>query len=351
MYSRVDKISDKIGLPPGSPVPVGIDDSSPSKFLSTIIGENRAATLSLSILTADVLQIQPQSTLWIDVQGLASQSSIQNLFTAMDVHPLLQEDLLNTKHHPKFEALGGNLLILVKKLTITTKLHVQADQIGFVLGPNYILTFQPPNSDCFQAARARMSALTYPRSHSGYIFYMLLDNLIDSHFVILEKLHDRIEWLETRLLTQNEAPPQEDILKLKHDVALVRRSIVPLRKIMNELRLPHEQYFLPTIEPYLRDLADHVEQLVETCDICHDALATIVQLNLDNINMRTNEIMKTLALISTVFLPLTFLAGLYGMNFEYMPELKSEYGYPVCITVMAIIAIYLYRGFKAKNWL
>lgn len=352
MQGTVENISGKTGLPPGSFVPVGVKESIPSKFFIYTIGKDTTAVQEASTLTESLLRRSEDTVLWVDVQGFSDRDSLQVLFNELKIPPLLQEDIVNTRHRPKIEAFEDNLLIVTKRIAIGHSKRLHTEHAALLLGPDYILSFQPPVNDSFHGARERVMKLKYPNSHRGYVFYMLLDNIIDGHFVVLEHLHQRVDRLEGKLLNiKDDAPPQEEITALKHDIALTRRTIVPMRKFITDLRFKRDQYFLPNIDPYLVDLSDHIDQLAESCEVYHDSITMLIQINSENINIRTNEIMKTLTLISTIFMPLTFITGVYGMNFDYMPELKMQWGYPLCIVFMGLVSLFLYRNFKNRRWL
>ena len=350
MQGAVDNISGKTGLPPGYFVPVGIKESIPSKFFIYTISKDTTTVQETSSLTENLLHHPEGTILWVDIQGFSDPDSLQILFDALKIPSLLQEDIVNTRHRPKIESIEDSLLIVTKRIAIGHRKNLHPEHIALLLGKNYILTFQPPINDSFQGIRDRITTLKHPKTHSGYIFYLLLDNLIDGHFAVLEHLHQRVDRLESKLLDSNdESAPLEELTFLKHDIALTRRIIIPMRKFITDLRSKRDQYFLPDIDPYLVDLSDHVDQLAESCEIYHESITMLIQINSENINIRTTESIKTLTLISAIFLPLIFITGIYGMHFAYMPELESPWGYPVCLSLMGIIAFFLYRNFKDRK--
>lgn len=353
MQGSVENISEKTGMPPGSFISVGVKESIPAKFtVYTITKQDGASKQESAVLTDELLRLSGDTVTWIDSQGLSEPGSLQLLFETLNVPPLLQEDIINTRHRPKIEAFDSHLLVVTKRIALAHRKKLHTEHVAIVLGPGYVLTFQPPVNDSFQGARERLMTLKPPYSNTGYVFYMLLDNLIDGHFAIMEQLHQRLDRLENKLLDlKEETAPLEEIGALRHDIALVRRIIIPLRKFVTDLRFKREQYFEANIDPYLTDLSDHVEQLAESCEVYHETITMLMQINSENINIRTNEIMKNLTLISTIFLPLTFITGVYGMNFEHMPELGFAWGYPLCIAFMGLIAHFLYRNFKNRKWL
>ena len=352
MNNSVDNISDKSGLAPGVFVTVGVNETLPSKLFIYKLGAEGVAVAELDKLEINSLERTKNETLWIDVQGFSNLQLLHELFDLLKVPLLLQEDIINTKHRPKIEAYGDTILIITKRIIAGHRKRLFSEHIVFLVGSDYIVTLQPPVLDSFQGARTRLTTSHTPIYDKNYIFYMLLDNLTDSYFTVLEHIHSRIDKLENTLLNnKKESPPQEELASLKHDISLTRRIIVPMRKFIGDLRYNRERRFQNALFPYLSDLNDHIEQLAEACDIYQESIMLLLQINSENINLRTNEIMKTLTLISTIFLPLTFIAGIYGMNFSYMPELQSEWGYPLCLTFMALISLVLYFNFKNRKWL
>ena len=352
MQHTVENISEKTGMPPGSFISVGVKEAIPSKFFVYNIDKENAIVQEADSLTPNLLKHTDDTLLWVDTQGFSDKESIHTLFETLNIPSLLQEDIINTRHRPKIEAFDDSLLIVTKRIIAGHGKRLHTEHIVLLLGPDYILSFQPPVNDSFHGVRDRILKIKYPYTHKGYIFYMLLDNLIDSHFAIMEHLHQRLDRLENKLLTgKEESSPQEELAGLKHDISMARRIIVPMRRFVTDLRFKRDNYFLPGIDPYLTDLSDHIEQLAESCEIYSESITMLIEINSENINIRTNEIMKTLTLISTIFMPLTFITSVYGMNFEYMPELRMQWGYPVCIAFMGIISIFLYRNFKNRKWL
>lgn len=352
MHRTVEKISEKTGLPPGSFVSVGVKEAIPSKFFIYSISQEKINVQETASITESLLKHDDSTILWVDIQGFSDTNSIHTLFETLNIASLVQEDIINTRHRPKIETFDDSMLIITKRIIPGHGKRMHSEHIALILGPDYILSFQPPVSDSFQGTRERVLKLKYPNTHKGYVFYMLLDNLIDGHFAIMEHLHQRLDRLENKLLNAKEdTSPQEELTSLKHDIAMARRIIVPMRRFVTDLRFKRDNYFLPSIDPYLTDLGDHIEQLAESCEIYSESITMLIEVNSENINIRTNEIMKTLTLISTIFMPLTFITSVYGMNFDYMPELRMQWGYPICIAFMGIISLLLYRNFKNRNWL
>jgi len=351
MENTVTKISETAGLAPGTPVPVGIDESAPSKFIIFIISNEGTTSERLGTLPDKFPEHPLGSTMWIDVQGYAGLTSIKKIFDFLKIHPLFQEDILNTRQRAKYEILDGALLITTKRLLYATNGRIHQEQVVFLMKGDCLVTFQPATGDSFGGVRKRLSTLKDNKTLPGYIVYALLDNLVDNYFIVVERLQASLEKTEKRLLANDMALERGVLSGLKHDITVARHVIWPMKSIMTKLSDDKADFFPEGIDPYLEDLKDHIFQLDEACEIASDNANGVIQLNMDNLNVRTNEIMKTLALISTVFLPLTFIAGVYGMNFKFMPELDSPWGYPLVLTIMALIALLLYRTFRTRHWM
>ena len=351
MENTVTRISETAGLAPGTPVPVGIDESAPSKFLVNIISSEGIKSDRFGTLPDELPELLAGETMWIDVQGYAGLLSIKKIFDFLEIHPLFQEDILNTRQRSKYEILDDALLITMKRLFYATNGRIHQEQVVFLMKGNCLVTFQTATSDSFDGFRKRMITLKGSKILPGYVIYALLDNLVDNYFEVIERLQASLEKTEKRLLANDMALERGVLSGLKHDITAARHAIWPMKNIMTKLSDDKVDFFPEGIDPYFEDLKDHIYQLDEACEIASDNANSIIQLNMDNLNIHTNEIMKTLALISTVFLPLTFIAGVYGMNFKFMPELSSPWGYPLVLVIMAMIALLLYRTFRTRHWM
>lgn len=346
-----EKMSETAGMAPGTPVPVAMDTSVPAQFVVTLLQNDTVKTATLTALDETHLTAPAGSTLWLDVQGPASLKSTRKIFSFLKLHPIFQADILNAHQRSKFEVWEKGLLLVTKRLYYNSNRRVRYEQVSFLAKGNVIVTFQPASSDSFAGVRKRLPLFKGDKTQPSYVLYALLDNLVDNYFAIFERLEANIEATEKQLLASDMPLERPTLSNLKHNVTTCRHVIWPLKNMIMNLSDDKEDFFPPQMDPYLADLKDHIYQLNEGCDICSDYMDSIIQLNMDNINNRTNEIMKVLALISTVFLPLTFIAGVYGMNFEFMPELKSQWGYPAVLAVMVIIAAFLYHSFKTRKWI
>ena len=347
----VNKLSEMAGMAPGVAIPVDVDPSVPSKFVVSCLQHGQVTTQRLGSLRDEFPEHPAGSVLWIDVQGYSGLTSISKIFAALQVHPMLQADILNTKHRTKMDILDDTLFVVVKRLVKSTAGRIRSEQVSFLAKGNVIVTFQPVTEDSFEGVRKRLPLFKEDKATPSYVLYALLDNVVDNFFGVVEYLQAAIEKTEKHLLSNDAAMDRGSITILKRDITLTRHVIWPIKNVIINIRGDKEDFFPPEMDIYLRDLKDHILQLDEACELCYEGVNSVIQLNMDNINTRTKETRKTVALISTVFLPLTFIAGVYGMNFEFMPELRSPWGYPLVLGMMAAIALLLYRSFKSRNWL
>ncbi len=351
MEQGVTKISETAGLPPGHVVPIGIDESIPSKFLVSVIKEGDVQVERLASLPESFAAFAKDTTVWIDVQGYAGLTSIHRIFKTLDIHPLLRADVLNTKQRTTVEVLDKTLFVNFNRLYYAANNRLRKENVSFLLKDNYIITFQSGERDSFAGVRRRISTFKEMQTRPDYVFYALLDNFVDNYYTIVEKLSVTVGKIEKHLLVDDNILDRGVLAGLRHDVALARHVIWPLKNSVGTIAEDRQNFFPQDMDPYFADLRDHALQLDESCSMLGEDITTVIQVNLENMNNRTNSIMKTLALISTVFLPLTFIAGIYGMYFKFMPELDSPWGYPFVVSFMALIALFLYKSFKNKHWM
>ena len=306
---------------------------------------------------------------WINVDGLADTAAIAAFGDAFRLHPLLVEDVVRTTQRPKLEVYDGYLFVVVRtvRATATTpedaycRLPAEAEghiieQVSFVLGPDFVLSFQEDETDeadVFDALRARIriGAGRVRSAGADYLLSALLDLVVDHTFVTLERMGDATETLEALALDRPEPSVQATISALRREVAVLRRAVWPLRDVLAGLGRDDTPLVEANTQPYLRDVSDHLVQAVEVLESLREVLASVADLYLSAVGTRQNEVMKVLTVISTVFLPLTFIAGVYGMNFERMPELAWTYGYAWAWFLMIGTAGTLYWFFKRSGWL
>jgi magnesium transporter len=351
--SRAKYHPKKIGLPPGSLVHVGRRKIA-EPLLSAVYfdAENLEKRREISVEDCQWLKNNPTVS-WINMDGIHDVSLVRRIGEIFAIHELALEDILNTQHPPKFEEYDDNLLFILKMLRFNPdRLRIEQEQISLVVGSNYVITFQEEVGDVFDGVRKRLEIKSGRIRSRGadYLAYALIDSLVDSYFFILDALIDQITALEEELLND---PGQETLGRIHHfrnETLMLRKLVRPLRDMLGillreEIDLIHESTY-----PYLRDLYDHVARIMDTVETLRETLANLHDLYLSSVSQHMNEVMKTLTIIATIFIPLTFIAGVYGMNFEYMPELKWKWGYAAVWLLMLACFAGMMGFFKRKKW-
>ena len=296
---------------------------------------------------------------WIDVTGLGNVDLISALGRTFSLHPLMLEDIVNTHQRAKTEDYTDKLFMVVRMVICDRGPGVESEQVSIILGRNYVITFQEQPGDCFDAVRNRVRKDQTRMRHSGadYLAYALIDAVIDGYFPVMERVGERIESLEDEVILHPDASAIERLHSTKHELLAMRRAMWPHREMINTLVRQETNLVSPATEIYLRDCHDHAVQVMDILETYREISSGLVDIYLSSLSHRMNEIMKVLTIIATIFIPLSFVASLYGMNFDTevspwnMPELKWAFGYPMAITIMASIAGGLLYYFRKKGWL
>jgi magnesium transporter len=303
--------------------------------------------------------LDTESVSWVDVRGLGSEDILIRLGKVFDLHPLVLEDIVNVPQRPKIEEHADQLLIIARMVTPKRSGGFVSEQVSLVLGKHYLLTVQEePDYDCFGTIceRIRTGKGTIRTRGADYLAYALLDAIIDGFFPILEDYGEQIEDLEEEVVTNPSHQTLEKIHTLKRELLGLRRAIWPQRDAINTLIRDGNPLISPDVQIYLRDCYDHAIQVLDMVETYRELAASLMDVYLSSISNRMNEVMKFLTVISSIFIPLTFIAGVYGMNFNTdksrwnMPELNWEWGYPVCLGVMGIIAVIQVFFFWRRGW-
>jgi magnesium transporter len=352
--SRHKNISKIAGQLPGALIHIG--EKRIEKSVITLIGYNESGCEEKKITSPEELkeQLRNKNNLWINIDGISDTDLIQKVGEIFNLHPLMLEDIVNTSQRPKYEDFGDYVYIVLKMIYFDSKTKdIQAEQVSLVLGDNYCLTFQEQEGDIFDPIRDRLKNNKGRVRKSGvdYLIYSLIDAVVDNYFVILERLGDHIEGMETELITEPDTKTLSTIYSLKRDAVFLRRSVWPLREVVSALERNDSKIIKKTTLVYLRDVYDHTIQVIDTIETFRDMLSGMLDIYLSSVSNRMNEVMKVLTIIATIFIPLTFIAGIYGMNFKNMPELNSPLGYPVVLGLMGIIFIGMIIYFKKKKWI
>jgi magnesium transporter len=293
---------------------------------------------------------------WININGLKDAAEIRALVETFGIHSLTVEDILDVEQRPKTEEFDNYLFITfkaIKQTSVTKREDLDLDQISLILMRDTVITFQEQPGNSFDGIRRRIldNAGKIRRAGVAYLAYAIMNAVVDTYFGVLDTLSDTIEDFEERALDENDHQLLSDLQKVKQTLLEIRRVIRPMREGLTVLIRLDSPLISPELAPFFKDLNDSVTQAVETVESCRELLAGVMEVHLASISNRMNKIMQVLTIISTIFIPLTFIAGVYGMNFSGMPELDFPYAYPITWAVMIIIAIGMIIFFKRRHWM
>jgi magnesium transporter len=296
----------------------------------------------------------PPSVTWLNVDGLHDTAILNELGQQCGLHPLVLEDIVNIGQRPKLEEYDEYLFAVLRMLSYDDEHNeVGEEQISLVIGEHYVLSFQEAPGDVFDPVRerARGGKGFMRKRGSDYLAYALIDAIVDAYFAVLEKLADHIEDLENDVLYAPTSATINEVHRLKREILVMRRAIWPVRDLISSLLRAESSCITDHTKIFLRDAYDHVVQLIDTVETLRDLVSGMIDLYLSNVSNRMNEVMKVLTTVATLFIPLTFIAGLYGMNFDYMPELHWRWAYPTLWGVMLVVAAGMVFYFRRKRWL
>jgi magnesium transporter len=309
-----------------------------------------------AIAPTDRTQLAPTAgkTLWLNLDGVHDVDAVETIGDAFGIHPLAVEDVANTGQRPKVEEYDDHLFFVLRMLRWNDQTdEIDDEQVSFALGASWVLSFQERKGDVFDPIRDRLQSNRGRVRTMGadYLAYALMDAIVDHYFVILETLGDRIEGLSERM---TEDPDKEDLASIRHfkrELLFMRKSVWPLREVVNVLQRDSSSLIQDATMIYFRDVYDHTIQIIDAVETYRDMVSGLMDLYLTSISNRMNEVMKVLTIIATIFIPLSFVAGVYGMNFVNMPELKWSFGYFAALGVMALMAGGMLVYFKRRKWL
>lgn len=345
--------------PPGSPPGTLVPPSEPEPSTARLIayGPERLDERPLVSVHELAQTVLEAPVTWIDVQGLGDLELLQALARRFDLHPLALADIVHAHQRAKVETYEGHLFIVVRMPHLDQRLWTE--QLALIVGPRFVLTFQERTGDCFDAVRERLRRASGRIRAAGadYLAYALLDALIDSYFPVLERFGETLEELEEAVTTAADGDLVTRIHTMKRDLLEMRRALWPMREIMGHLLREESVFIGASTRVFLRDCADHVFQLMDMVELDREVASSLVDLHLSSVSLRMNEAMKVLTIIATIFIPLGFIAGLYGMNFDpdvspfNMPELRWYFGYPFALALMGAVAGGLILYFRRKRWI
>jgi magnesium transporter len=349
----IKKQSKKTGLSPGTMIHVG--DKKVEKIIISVTDydQEHLSVEDFPDVKSIIAFKNTPTVSWINVTGLHQVDILEKFVEGFNIHPLVLEDILNTDQRPKLEVFDDYIFIVLKMLTFDEdRKEVSAEHIGVILGQNYVITFQEREGDVFNPVRNRLNNPLGRLRKNGadYLAYAIMDIIVDHYFILLEKMGEKIEMLEETVIENPHTGIVTEIQFMKRELIFLRKSIWPLREVINEIVRDESAFISEFITPYLRDVYDHTIQVIDTVETYRDMVTGILDIYLSNISNRMNEVMKVLTIIATIFIPLTFIAGIYGMNFEFMPELQWRWGYPAVWILMMAIFVGMLVYFRRKKW-
>jgi magnesium transporter len=291
---------------------------------------------------------------WVDVQGLGDEKAMRQLGEAFKIHPLALEDIVNAPQRPKAEEYDPHLLLITRMVRLVSTYDIGREQVTLLIGKNYVASFQEKYGDVLDPMRKRIreGAGMIRKLGADYLGYAVLDTIIDAYYPVVEALSDRLERLEDRVLTGSPTRRTLDRLnRIKNDLVVLRRGLWPQLEALNRLVRDPSPFISDEVRLYLRDTNDHCAQLVDVIDSSRELINGLLNTYLSIVSNRTNEVMKVLTIMASIFIPLTFVAGVYGMNFDHMPELHSRWGYPGALVFMVVSTVGLLVYFRRRGWL
>jgi len=344
----------KVGSSPGTLVHIGEQKVDETRITLIDYDEEHLEERVLdSIEEAFPLKDLPTVT-WINIDGLHEIDIIEKVGQHFNLHPLVLEDILNTGQRPKTEEFEDLIFVVLKMLHYNENAEkIRSEQFSLVLGSNFLITFQEIQGDVFNVVRERFrkSKTRIRKAGCDYLAYALIDAIVDYYFVILEALGDKIEDIEIQLLDNPTRDTLEIIHEMKREMIYLRKQIWPIREIINSLVKSESSLIQEQLHVYFRDVYDHTIQIIDTIESYRDILAGMLDIYLSTLSNRMNEVMKVLTIIATIFIPITFIAGVYGMNFKFMPELEWRWGYVMVWAIIVVAAGIMIGFFKKKQWL
>jgi len=350
----IKKREKKIGLPPGTPVYMG--EKKKDRVEISVIDYDKQQFIKKEYKKIeDCFAYKDTSTVsWINIDGVHKAEIIEKLGKFFKLHPLVAEDIMSPGHRPKMEEFEDYIFIVLNMLSYHKKEEiVKEEQVSFILGKNYVISFQERQGDVFDHIKERIEKGRGRIRTMGpdYLTHSLLDAVVDNYFLVLEEIGERIEELEEKLIADSRPDTLQKIHSLKREMIFLRRSVWPLREMISGLQKTESDLIRRDTIRFLQDIYDHTIQMMDTIEVFRDMLFSMDDTYLSNISNRMNEVMKVLTIIATIFVPLTFLTGVYGMNFKFMPELSWRGGYYIVLGAMGVIVILMVIYLKKKKWL
>jgi len=341
----------EVGARPGTLVPA--EGSHPCRISVVRYGPDfleEISDLDPTRLSPELLR--PPMT-WIDVQGLGDEAVLNRLSEVFSLHPLAMEDAVNVPQRPKYETFDAHQLFISRMVRGDARITLDIEQVSIFMGPGYVLTLQEHYGDGFDPIRKRLRANkgAIRRSGSDYLSYALIDAVLDGYYPVVEEIGEQLHDIEEAILERPSQSALHQIHVLRRQLLALRRAVWPQREAVAHLMREDNSVVTPEVREYLRDCHDHAVQIVDVIETYRELAGNLMEIYLSGLSQRTNEVMKVLTIMASIFIPLTFIAGLYGMNFEYLPELHYRWAYPVLLGLMLAISIGMLFYFRRRGWL
>jgi len=350
----IQKTSNKAGLSPGTIVYVGKKKTKKVKIELIDFNESQFQEKEIENIE-DCFPFKDTPTItWINISGLHQTEILEKIGKQFGVHPLVLEDIVHTTQRPKTEDFESYLFVVLKRIDYNDKIkEINVEQLSMIIGSNFVISFQETEGNVFNPVRQRIrnGKGKTRKLGSDYLAYSLIDAVVDNYFIILEKLGGEIEEIEEELIQNPKPEILNAVHRLKRQLIFLRKSVWPLREVISNLQRGESKLIKKTTGIYLRDVYDHTIQVIDTVETFRDMTSGMLDVYLSSVSNKMNEVMKVLTIIATIFIPMTFVAGMYGMNFEFMPELKWEWSYPLVWLTVIIIAGSMLLYFRRKKWI
>ncbi|KAF2955405.1 magnesium/cobalt transporter CorA [Marinitoga sp. 38H-ov] len=349
---KIKKYTKKLGTPPATLIYTG-------KFYEDVeieifdYDKDKYNFIRTKNIEECFLKKEEKKTRWINFIGIHDTNSVKILCDQYNIDPLVVEDILNIHQHPKIEVFDEYIFIVLKMLSFNNVTSsVEIEQISVILGKDYIITFQEKKGDVFDFVRKRIKSNNgiIRKKKNDYLLFALMDSIIDFYFVILEEFEEILNNIEENLLIKSSPEKEKELYYIKKNLNIIIKSILHMKDVIT-LIINDKPNLIKDSYPYFKDLFDHIIQIIDMFEILINSANDLFNFYLYIVNNKMNSVMKILTIISTIFIPLTLITGIYGMNFKYMPELESKYGYPIVLIVMAIISAIMLYIFKRKKWM
>jgi magnesium transporter len=354
MPREMTKRSKKAGLPPGTLVHLGVERTEKPRITILAYDESRFEEKEVGRVEEFVPVQDRPMVVWVNVDGIHGKEIIENIGQRFGIHPLLLEDIMNTDQRPKIEDFGDYIFAVLRRLSFDEKAQeISSEQITLIFGGDFVLSFFEKAGDTLEPVRERIRTNKgrLRRMGADYLAYSIIDTIVDHYFAVTERIGENIDALEDSLIS---APGQQVLRKLqkvRNETLFLRKAVWPLREVISRLERGESPLIREGTNIYFRDIYDHTVQIIDTVETYRDMMSGMMDIYLSSISNRLNEVMKVLTIIATIFIPLTFIVGVYGMNFEYMPELKWRYGYLFIWLIMITAAGLMVYFFRKKKWI